>query len=72
MVFDFSEIKKIVDTLDHTHLNYHDAFRHRNPTAENIAEWIADEVDEVIGISPARVKSVRVQESEGNEAWFIR
>ncbi len=51
MVTDFTDIKKIVsDTLDF------------NPTAENIARWICDNV--------ANCYRVEVQESEGNTAAY--
>lgn len=60
MVVDFSHIKSIVkDQLDHKNLN--DVFSF-NPTAENIAKWICDQV-------PACFK-VKVKESEGNTAIY--
>lgn len=56
MVTDFSHIKQnIQGRLDHKNLNEVLPF---NPTAENIARWICDEI-------PACYK-VEVQESEGN------
>lgn len=43
MVIDFTKIKEIVhDTMDHKHLN--DLFDF-NPTAENMAFWIARNID---------------------------
>ena len=60
MVIDFSHIKSIVkDQLDHKNLN--DVFSF-NPTAENIAKWICDQI-------PACFK-VKVKESEGNTAIY--
>lgn len=62
MVIDFKQIKEIVQTkMDHQNLN--DVFPF-NPTAENIAKWICDNV-------PYCVK-VQVQESEGNVAVYER
>lgn len=61
MVIDFSQIKKVVMELDHADLNK----LVQQPTAENIAYWIAQ------GLGPVCTK-VMVQESEGNQAWFIR
>lgn len=56
MVTDFSHIKQnIQGQLDHKNLNEVLSF---NPTAENIARWICEQI-------PACYK-VEVQESEGN------
>lgn len=63
MVYDFTHIKeKIHDKLDHKYLN--DIIK-INPTAENIAKWIADELGE-------KCYKVEVQESEGNIASYER
>ena len=60
MVIDFSHIKRIVkDQLDHRNLNEVLPF---NPTAENIARWVCDQL-------PCCYK-VEVQESEGNTAIY--
>lgn len=61
MVIDFTHIKrKIVEKLDHKNLN--DVFDF-NPTAENIARWICQQIGE-------KCRSVTVQESEGNTAIY--
>lgn len=60
MIEDFTLIKKkINDKLDHQNLN--DIFDF-NPTAENIAHWICEQI-------PTAYK-VSVQESEGNTAIY--
>lgn len=62
MVVDFTHIKKQVqDKLDHKFLNEVVDF---NPTAENIAKWICDQI-------PGCFK-VTVKESEGNIACYER
>ncbi|RHJ81935.1 6-carboxytetrahydropterin synthase QueD [Parabacteroides sp. AM08-6] len=61
MVIDFSHIKQIVkDKLDHQTLNDVLPF---NPTAENIARWICDQ------LQPSCYK-VEVKESDGNTAIY--
>lgn len=60
MVTDFTHIKRdIHDRLDHQHLNDVVDF---NPTAENIARWICENVKNCYKVS--------VQESEGNIAIY--
>lgn len=64
MVFDFTIIKKkISEKLDHTYINRE--LPEINPTAENMAKWICDELGE-------KCYKVRVQESSGNAASYER
>ena len=60
MVIDFSEVKKLIKKpLDHQNLNLVLPF---NPTAENIAQWITEQIPECY--------KARVQESDGNVAIY--
>lgn len=62
MVVDFTHVKALVaDRLDHACLN--DIFPF-NPTAENLAKWICDEVPQCY--------KVMFQESEGNIAVYVK
>lgn len=62
MVMDFTHIKRAIhDRLDHGNLNELLDF---NPTAENIAKWICEQIPHCFKVS--------VQESEGNEATYER
>lgn len=87
MVIDFTHIKKMIhDKLDHQNLSKvhcpscaalvkDSPFpEHFNPTAENIAKWIADELDKVLSEDDdfgAFVSMITIQESEGNTACYI-
>jgi len=60
MIVDFTEIKnKVHAKLDHQHIN---DIVDVNPTAENMAKWICDQVPNCY--------KVDVQESEGNIATY--
>lgn len=61
MIVDFTHIKKMIhDKLDHQYIN--DVLPGINPTAENMARWVCENV-------PSCYK-VDVQESEGNIATY--
>ncbi|MCH5245922.1 MAG: 6-carboxytetrahydropterin synthase QueD [Muribaculaceae bacterium] len=60
MVVDFSHVKQLIhNKLDHRNLNEIFDF---NPTAENIARWICDQIETCY--------RVEIQESEGNIAIY--
>lgn len=63
MIIDFKHIKdKVSNKLDHQYLNDIVDF---NPTAENMAKWICEEIGD-------KCYKVSVQESEGNIAIYER
>lgn len=63
MIIDFKKIKeRVAKRLDHKYIN--DVID-VNPTAENIARWVCDQVGE-------KCYKVSVQESEGNIAIYER
>lgn len=67
MVVDFKHIKNCVsDMLDHKNLNEVGPFKDLgiNPTAENIARWLCDQIPYCVYVS--------VQESEGNVAEYFK
>lgn len=71
MVIDFSKISETVKRLDHRNIN---EIIEGNPTAENIAHWITDEINLILTNDgypeSTRVDYVIVRESEGNEACY--
>ena len=73
MLVDFGVLKtallSILEELDHYHLNELPAFATQNPTTENIACWIAQElVKHELG--GARVHKVEVWETPGQAAAY--
>ncbi len=68
MVMDFTHIKKrIHEPLDHG--NFNELFDF-NPTAENIAEWIANELTGIFDGIWVTCTKVIVEESPNNSAIF--
>lgn len=69
MIVDFAKVKQAIHgKLDHRYIN--DVLPNgMNPTAENMAKWIADEVNKICEVGCCWM--VEVQESEGNVAQYI-
>ena len=68
MIVDFKKVKEAIHgKLDHAFINEVVPF---NPTAENMAKWICDEVDKICEVGYCY--KVDVQESEGNVATYIK
>jgi 6-pyruvoyltetrahydropterin/6-carboxytetrahydropterin synthase len=68
MLIDFRDLKeevnKVIGTLDHYYLNEIEAFRIINPTAENIAKHIYEElVSQPVFAGDIQVRSIKVWES---------
>lgn len=61
MVYDFTKIKALVNSLDHVYINNVVDF---NPTAENIAKYLCNMIPYCVRVT--------VQETEGNEATYER
>lgn len=67
MVIDFKKVKELISNkLDHKYINDIVDF---NPTAENMAKWICDQVNSICEKNK-RCYKVVVQESEGNIAIY--
>lgn len=68
MVIDFRDIKSaangLLDSLDHRYLNELDPFHEANPTTENVAKWIFDELGKII---PAHIKIHKVTAWESDD-----
>jgi len=74
MVIDFRELKaitrRLLDELDHRYLNELAAFETANPTTENVARWIFDQIRNKLpdGVS---VHKVTAWESQGCGASYM-
>ena len=67
MVMDFRELKSktnvLMDEFDHQYLNEVPPFTELNPTTENIARYIFDELSKTINTGSIKVSKVTVWES---------
>jgi len=67
MVIDFSALKNIVDELDHKDLNEVLSF---NPTAENIAKYLYDQIVDLFEEDRLPIVEVTVEESSGAKITY--
>jgi len=76
MVIDFHDLKamtgEVLEELDHRLLNELPAFHQRNPTAENLAQYIYEKLAERLLRGGAKLDQVRVWESETTAASYRR
>ncbi|MFC1712199.1 6-carboxytetrahydropterin synthase QueD [Candidatus Poribacteria bacterium] len=74
MVIDFKELKgetnKLMDKFDHQYLNEVPPFTELNPTTENIAKYIFDELSGSINTDSTKVSKVTVWESPTSYASY--
>ena len=75
VVLDFGEIKKhvakIMSMLDHKYLNELEFFRQSQPSSENIACFVAGELQHRIDNQTVRVSRVTAWESDDASATYI-
>jgi len=76
LVLDFGIIKQktqeVLKGLDHQYLNELPAFAHRNPSSENIAQFIFDELNKSVDTVNVQVSKVAVWESENACATYSK
>ena len=75
MVLDFRVLKKalgdVLEKLDHSFLNELEPFTRVNPSSENIAHYIYDElIGRLSGQNPVSIVSVKVWENEDSWAEY--
>lgn len=75
VLIDFGEVKmhlsSIIEKLDHKFLNELDYFQANSPSSENIACFVAKELQALINDASIKVASVTAWESENASATFI-
>lgn len=58
------ETNRVLDQLDHKYLNEIPPFKELSPSSENIARYLFEQLDAVLGSDNVRVEKVNVWESE--------
>lgn len=71
---DFKELKKqvktVLQTLDHRHLNELEPFVQENPSSENLAKYIYTQLKSLLSDHPVQLNEVSVAEKESSEAIY--
>ncbi len=75
MLIDFGELKvalkEVLDRLDHQDLNLVPPFDVQEPSAENIARYILEEVGKLIQTEGVEIAEVNVWETPGSKATYL-
>jgi 6-pyruvoyltetrahydropterin/6-carboxytetrahydropterin synthase len=75
ILIDFKVLKarlnQVVDPLDHTHLNELPQFEDLNPSSENLARHIYQELDKTLAGTGVKVRRVSVSEKESSTAVYM-
>ncbi|OGP67291.1 MAG: 6-carboxytetrahydropterin synthase QueD [Deltaproteobacteria bacterium RBG_16_44_11] len=75
LLIDFRLVKKwlgeIMDELDHKHLNEISYFAGINPSAENVAKYIAEKIAPAAKAARVKVTRVKVWESENAAVTYV-
>ncbi len=73
---DFKEFKRIakeeIDKYDHVFLNEHPSFHNINPTAENIARILFEELSGKINTEGLKIHMIEVWESDSNGMRYFK
>ena len=66
-----NEVNKILDTLDHHDLNEHADFQSVNPSSENIAVYIFNNLQNILSTDRYGVHSVTVRETDNSGVTYF-
>jgi 6-pyruvoyltetrahydropterin/6-carboxytetrahydropterin synthase len=76
LLIDFRILKRwteeVLDRLDHKFLNELDYFKERNPSSEQIARYLYEQIDELARQGNVQLSGVTVWESENSCATYSR
>jgi 6-pyruvoyltetrahydropterin/6-carboxytetrahydropterin synthase len=75
ILVDFAEVKKaaseILSRLDHTNLNETPPFDKINPTSENLARWLYQQMGQRVSVGGLKITRVNVREAETSCASYF-
>jgi 6-pyruvoyltetrahydropterin/6-carboxytetrahydropterin synthase len=78
LLYDFKDLKavtsEVIERLDHQYLNDLEPFRQNNPSAENMARYIYDEIKALLFKSTdgrVRIKHVKIWETDTSTATYF-
>lgn len=78
LLYDFKDLKavtsEVIERLDHQYLNDLEPFRQHNPSAENMARYIYDEIKALLFKSTdgrVRIKHVKIWETDTSTATYF-
>jgi len=66
-----NEVNKVLDTLDHHDLNEHVDFQSVNPSSENIAVYIFNNLQNILSTDRYGVHSVTVRETDNSGVTYF-
>ncbi len=75
LAIDFRELKgalkPLIEMLDHSCLNELPVFEKQNPSSENIARWLYNELKQNPALASVQLQQVRVWESDAASAAYF-
>ena len=75
ITLDFGIVKKhlniLIEKLDHSYLNELECFKNINPTSENIAKYLFDELSKKLNAEFIRVAEVEIWESDRSSMVYF-
>jgi 6-pyruvoyltetrahydropterin/6-carboxytetrahydropterin synthase len=66
-----NEVNKVLDTLDHHDLNEHADFQSVNPSSENIAVYIFNNLQNILSTDRYGIHSVTVRETDNSGVTYF-
>ena len=74
LLMDFKVLKeklaKVLDKLDHKHLNDHEYFAKQNPSSENLARYVYEGLKPLLPCNEVQLEWVMVAEKNSSRAFY--